>query len=843
MLKNNNQEIVRKIAFRSMKQNRIRNGIVILAVILTTFMFTTIFTIGASMAEGMMVMLTRQQGTRSSIYLNNPTTEQIQQITDNHDLYAAGLQIQTGTAYDSEDETTAILLSYYNETEFEKNFTPAISDICGNYPTDSTAIMLSKNALEALQIETPKINMEIPLLVNGTVKSFTLSGWFTDYSSPQGGFQGFVSKSYTDALGLTAEKDGTLSISAKIGVQERLMDALDAAVKLKDGQKFQYTSDMLSETVTNRILIAGLFGTIGLIIVFSGYLLIYNVLYISITKDIRFYGMLKTVGTTPKQIRKMVRLQAFFLAGIGIPIGMGLGTAASFVAVPYAMRMFGSADNPMPLTMQFHPLIYIGTILFALFTIIVSCRKPAKFASHISPIEALKYQGQCSAKIKPRKGTDGGKLHKMAFRNVFREKKRAVLVFASLFLGTMAFLSTNAFVDSMKLENYVKYYLPNDYTIYVNCGSEQEGTEEEQIQKNIKSAEEMAQKIQALDGITDVSIHRYEDVTLPFDETLFQPFLESFLESISEKMTLEEFAKGYTDSPESYTSTVIVISKKDVETYNQKAKTPIDIDAFLAGTQCIIGSVNTPEQAAQMQGKTITMKDKNGNALSLQVGSCALNGDISGLSLGQYWRLAGAPEYILVSEAALSQLTDTPAINTIAIQCDPKAESRLTNQIRSITQMYPIVAHLEIRTELMQEFQDSMSSLKILSGGVSAILILIGIINFISVMLTGIFTRRTELAVMESVGMTKKQVQKMLMLEGIYYAVITLALILTAGSGILYLVGFFTEQTADYAVFQYPWGWIAILACFIFAICVFVPMLVYRIATKESITARLRSID
>ena len=116
MLKNNNQEIVRKIAFRSMKQNRIRNGIVILAVILTTFMFTTIFTIGASMAEGMMVMLTRQQGTRSSIYLNNPTTEQIQQITDNHDLYAAGLQIQTGTAYDSEDETTAILLSYYDET-------------------------------------------------------------------------------------------------------------------------------------------------------------------------------------------------------------------------------------------------------------------------------------------------------------------------------------------------------------------------------------------------------------------------------------------------------------------------------------------------------------------------------------------------------------------------------------------------------------------------------------------------------------------------------------------------------------------------------------------------------
>ena len=154
---------------------------------------------------------------------------------------------------------------------------------------------------------------------------FTLSGWFTDYTNSQDGFQGFVSKAYADQLGLTAEKDGRLSISAKIGLQEKLSDSLDAEVQLQDGQDFDYTSDMLNEMVSNRVLIAGLFGTIGLIIVFSGYLLIYNVMYISITKDIRFYGMLKTVGTTPKQIRKMVRLQAFSLSVVGIPVGMLLG--------------------------------------------------------------------------------------------------------------------------------------------------------------------------------------------------------------------------------------------------------------------------------------------------------------------------------------------------------------------------------------------------------------------------------------------------------------------------------------------------------------------------------------
>ena len=178
--------------------------------------------------------------------------------------------------------------------------------------------------------------------------------------------------------------------------------------------------------------------------------------------------------------------------------------------------------------------------------------------------------------------------------------------------------------------------------------------------------------------------------------------------------------------------------------------------------------------------------------------------------------------------------------------------------------MYPVVSHTEVRTEIIQEFQDSMFTIRLLSGGVSGILILIGVINFINVMLTGehpskhlasgkmgrivdrctgIFTRRTELAVMESVGMTQKQVRRMLMLEGIYYAGITLALILTLGSGILYLVGFMTEKTADYAIYRYPWGWLAILSSLIFAICILVPILVYRVAAKESITARLRHME
>ena len=69
------------------------------------------------------------------------------------------------------------------------------------------------------------------------------------------------------------------------------------------------------------------FGAIGLIllIMVTGYLIIYNIFYISIVRDIKFYGQLKTIGTTKKQIKKIIIKQALRLCLIAIPMGLVLG--------------------------------------------------------------------------------------------------------------------------------------------------------------------------------------------------------------------------------------------------------------------------------------------------------------------------------------------------------------------------------------------------------------------------------------------------------------------------------------------------------------------------------------
>ena len=133
-----------------------------------------------------------------------------------------------------------------------------------------------------------------------------------------------------------------------------------------------------------------------------------------------------------------------------------------------------------------------------------------------------------------------------------------------------------------------------------------------------------------------------------------------------------------------------------------------------------------------------------------------------------------------------------------------------------------------------------MASMNVLTAGISIILILIGIINFINVMLTGVFTRKTELAIMESVGMTKKQIQKMLMLEGLYYGIITIGLICTVGNAVCLWVAKLAKKIADYAVFHYPWVLILSISLVIILICFIVPAAVYHILSKESITQRLR---
>ena len=841
MHENNNKAVIRRITGRAASANRSRNIFAVLAVILTTYMISTVFSIGISFADNYSAMNIRTAGTTASIFLSNPTAGQYDTIKELDNLKAVGTQIAIGsvsqkTAYGDDSDITIL---HYDESEWKNHYMPAISGISGTYPNKPDEIMLSQDALNQLGITDPRENMDITLTYvtqyGEKTDTFRLSGWFTNYENYGGGGIGiaFVSEQFCEDNGFTLEGNGRIAISVDSSKQIDVYNKLNQDVKLGPDQEFDTTFDLSGQSTADTVQIIFVIGMLALFIVLSGYLLIYNVMYISVSKDIRFYGLLKTIGTSPKQIRKIVRAQMYRLSVIGIPVGLILAAATSFLIVPKAIKMFNTGEGAMPTEVSFHPVIFIGTILFVFLTIVLSCRKPAKIAGAVSPVEASKYTGVKGKKKKNRKSSKSGKLYRMAFYNVFRDKKRAFLVFASLFMGTITLLSINGFLGSLNVQNYIEQYYPYDFRYQsLAPGEEQFDTE-------------FMNELSSIEGITDIEVIETVYCDLLFDEEALRPFLEvQYNKYYAQEASYDDFVSGIKDI-EIYGTQLVVIDDSFVEAYNKTHEDQIDIEAFRNG-EIVFAANYYNDDLSEFYGNSLTLTDKgSGNRKTGTIGGSFSFEDLeNSVSLPNITTTIGELEGIYVSESFMEDFTNDSQISFINFNVEDSDEPKIKSKLESLNaKLASAEYNFDVQSDVAEEFESSITTMNVLADGISIILILIGILNFINVMLTGVHSRRKELAVMESVGMTKKQIGRMLTFEGFYYALITTVIVMTLGNVILYVVADLSPQIADYAVFKYPIGLISAFIAVIFIICLSVPGIIYRTTVKESITQRLRDIE
>jgi len=850
MLKNNNNGVIRLLNRRMIKSNRLRNVVTIIAIILTTFMFTTIFSIGFSLANNVNDMLLLGQGSRASVFLTNPTDEQINAVKRCSTVRAAGLRIKVIKMTDAKEKSSYNLM-WFDNTEYEQNFKPAVRGITGIYPEKENEIMLSVSYLLSLAYDTYNLGDTVTLYENGERRDFVLSGYYTGFSSSN---PALVSEAYVKTSGKNVNDNGYMAISSKADSNEKMLDQLRISVPLNEGQEWDNVYDVQTEkskTVSAMVVSMCL---ISLLIVVSGYLLIYNVMYISVAKDIRFYGMLKTIGASSAQIKKLVKLQSVYLSGIGIPCGLLLGTITSFVLVPIATNMVsaGRADQ-ISTAVSFNVYIYLFAVFFAALTVFFSVMKPAKMASKVSPIEALRYYSDSNltttsfkTKRTGKSNSEKNKVRAMAFRNVFRDKKRAILVFASLFFGTMVFLCVNTFIKSLSAENFLANYFYYDYALYGSASNDLilTGSEAADEYDTVggKPFEQIAEEIASLDGISYCHINRYAYGELPFDRNLYMPFIETSV-AIHGGSTVEELADSFEnyDLKAGYGAPVISVDRRMIKTYNERAEHKIDADRFERGEVCLVGYVQTEEQSKFFTGKTITIKNsESGHEKEIEVGATPVRFENYGIVAGYYWTYVGAPQVILVSDSFMEELFPNAVANTVVADAKDGREPELATLIYQIWKANESVEALDIRSMESEDFIKSMMSLTIIGGGISGILILIGLMNFVNVMITGVYTRSKEMATLESVGMTKKQLRHMLVDEGLIYGGITIGLILTFGSIMIYGIGQLTVKLADYAIAEYPFVSVIVLAVMILIICSVTPIIIFNEITKKTVTERIR---
>ena len=261
----------------------------------------------------------------------------------------------TGDAF----RKTQVEVSYMDAHEVKHYFcTPTH----GHRPKEgSNEAMTDTRVLKLLGVQ-PKIGTKFTVTyqIGGgqsepktVTQEFVLSGWW-DYNGVSQASNVIVPESYVKKtlqhvdIG-EDEESGKWSLDVMFGnalhIEKDMRQVIrDCGFQSEDasrpgyiafGVNWGYTGAQSSSNL-NPESIAAIVALLVLI-VFTGYLVIYNVFQISVANDIRFYGLLKTIGMTGRQLKRIIRLQAVLLSGIGIPAGLLLGFGIGVGLAPAVM--------------------------------------------------------------------------------------------------------------------------------------------------------------------------------------------------------------------------------------------------------------------------------------------------------------------------------------------------------------------------------------------------------------------------------------------------------------------------------------------------------------------------
>ncbi len=829
-MKNNNGAVITRLIGRILKSNKKRNFFIITAIVLTTLLIGSVFSIGMSLVESVKMNQIRFAGTVAHAAVGHPTASQIEQLHALDYVKVVGTGNNVGFVKNTpEMGKISLTLYYFDKTEWEELRSPAYVDIEGNYPEKENEIMVSLAVLKRLGIDTPYIGMEIPLTYytdsenkNALIsESFRLSGWFTSYGFVQSMNTAdviLVSRELSQKYGKSAQKDGsaTLMFDNESRVSE-YCGALASDLGLSENQPVVAAETYDTDTGQSTTALIALCAIV-VFLIFTGYLLIYNVLYISVSRDVRFYGLLKTLGTTPKQIKRIVVGQILRLCLIGIPIGIILALLLSIVFVPFFISELGAVSTEA--VVSFSPFIYLGAVVFPLLTAILGASKPAKKAAGISPIEAQRYTG-VEVKTKNTRSSVYGKPYKMAFRNIFRDKKRAGVVLLSLFLGVTTFLTVTTLVFSMDITKYIEATFESDFVL------------ENSALPTQKFDKAFIEKLESLPGFEALHVTTWEKMSLDYSPDAFGEYIannpmQEQIANLTEKDIYENF-RGF----------VLGVDGEMLTKLSSTLDKPIDIGAFQRGEFALIATDN-PGLFTNVHELIITpsYRSENGNT-----GSQKINIPLGGFVPFGYKDVgSGLAPTVLISNALMREWFSEPLVSKINLDVSADYEQNALIALKQIMGKDSEIS-LTSKMESMEEMNSAKMVLLVLGGGIALVIALIGILNFVNVMSVSIMVRKRELATLESIGMSRKQIRKLLICEGLGYAVITLILVLSAGNALTYGIFKLFQQQVSYAVFTYPYLPVAIAIIVIIAVCIITPERIYRSINRATIVERLREAE
>lgn len=844
MIKVNNKKAITNLAAKSFRANKPRNLIAVIAIALTTLLFTSIFTMGIGTVESLQRATMRQAGGDGHAVLKYMTQEQFDAVKDNSAIQEIAFDMALCDSVENEELLRRHAeFWYYDAVGLKLGF---IELSAGEIPQKEDEVIADSKTLELLGVPL-KLGATVPLKLNirgeTVTRSFVLSGWWESDPAFNVG-QVFASRAYVEAyseelqcsyyndFSMTGAINAYVMFQNSMNLQEKLDQLLTESGFSSIETETNYVASNVnwSYLSTNFGMDAGTMLGLGcglLLIVFTGYLIIYNIFQISIVRDIRFYGLLKTIGTTASQLRRIIRRQALLLSAIGIPIGLFLGFFSGKALVPVLMNnssYAGSAVSVSP-----NPLIFIGSALFALATVFISTLKPGRMAGKVSPIEAVRYTEADVPKHLRKKSVNGAKMARMALANVGRNKKRAVLVVVSLSLSIVLLNAVVTLSGSIDMDKFIAKFSDTDFLIahadYFN--NEFYGKENE-------ISEQMIAAVESLDGF-EKGGRLYGG-----RENMF------FAENSAETSKVNKTEEGH------IFSAVYGLEQLPMERL-ERIDGEIDREKLMSGDYILEGVGLDDNGRVEMETAHYRVGDKvvlhnwrtDPSAPEQRTDTTRTYTVLGHVAIKTYTncdRSSWGYTFYLPAEVYKTQV-DAPAVMSYAFNVEDSQEAAVEAFLKEYTNSVEPTMNYESKATTAGSFSGMRNTVLLVGGALGGIIGLIGILNFINAVLTSIVARKKEFAMLQSVGMTRRQLKKMLCYEGMCYA---------GFSGLCAIVlGIVTSLVVVRAICTQLWFlsyrivvWPLLLAIPVLLILgVAVPLVVHHATDRQSIVERLREAE
>ena len=878
-----NRSCIRRLSLRSLLANRTRNIVAVLAIALTAVLFTSLFTIALSINEGIQQNNFRQAGGWSHGTFKYLTEEQFEELKDDPLIDQCGLRRFLGMPTQAPFNKSHVEIGYSDANQAHWSYCDPVE---GRLPQEGTnEAATDTHVLELLGVE-PEIGTDFTVTfdVDGheTTQTFTLCGWW-EYDEAVVANHILIPESRVDAIlaevGVTPPgsdrmtgswnldvmlKNGARSIASdleKILENHGFQSESVGENYISTGINWGYTEAQLSDKLDPTV-VAIIVGVLALILL-TGYLIIYNVFQISVAGDIRFYGLLKTIGTTPRQLRRIIRTQALLLSLIGIPIGLLLGWLLGNVLTPVIVARL----NGVTTVVSASPLLFMGAAAFALVTVLISCRRPGRLAGKVSPVEAVRYTEGKALKRKGKRSGKGVSLLSMAWANLGRSRGKTFITVLSLTLAVVLLTLTVTFTGGFDMDKYVSSFTASDF-ILADAGQFQTGGDGFNDEMGVP--EEVIDAVDAQGGITGSG--RIYGKTAPALEFVTEEYYRSMwgrwnsqeqLDSmvafkdrtedglLADRVQLygmDPFVLGYltvlegdlsklNDPDSNYVAAVYSTDdygNPDMDSHWARLGDTVTIryvdefEYYNPNTGEVYGTWRNVPEGVPYAERAIKYHDAHYTVAALVTVPSALS-----------YRYYGADEFIMGSETFIRD-TETNSVMYYAFDTTDDTNAAMESFLADYTENVNPQFDYESKTTYAGEFESTRSMFLLLGGALSFIVGLVGVLNFFNAILTGITARRRELAVLQSIGMTARQLRTMLALEGLFYtvgaALLALALIVVTapfvGPALNRLIWFFTYHFTIWPI--------ALVLPLFGVLGILIPVLSCRAAQRYSVVERLR---